>query len=658
MEHESIRSIFAQLGTLPETYKRELLEQLYDYARSSIMVLIGVTIVLVLVLNHYLASWWVFLWAVPLLAVEAFRLFLSFRFAAGVDRHWDTKTWYARFVILSLLNAFLFGLAIFFLIPLSQQNGDTTPVQAFIFIVILGLASGSVNSLAPDARISITYLFLLMLPMPLYLFYHGGSVHIAIGILAIFYYILQVNTATSYNRILLKEYRQKSALTEAQKELRYLSLYDPLTSLKNRRGIDEDIARLFQKKTEGVFPVLFYLDLNNFRFINNSFGHTVGDKILIKIAERLRKLLQDTCHIYRIGGDEFLVMYVAEDTDKLGAFHRANHYGEILQQLFQEPFEVDDIFIPMQCSIGIAVGDTRTDDMDRISHYADIAMYQAKRTKSGKPIFFNKALEKENLDLLQLRDDLVNRLRPEQIVMHYQPIVAIGDDGLSGAEALVRWQHPNGELIPPDRFIPLATELKLINKITWWITDHVLQQLQIWKQQQHPIPGYVSINISPGHLSERDFLPTLLKKIKQYDLSPQNIRLEITEAALIENVEQTQKIIARLKQEGVLCMLDDFGTGYSSIAYLNRFELSALKIDKLFIQNMHKNPKDLVLIKYIIELAHKLDYTIVTEGVETQIQKEAIKALSSKLYYQGYLFSKPLSATVFAKTFLSKNDTV
>jgi len=657
MEHESIRSIFSQLGALPEGYKRALVEQLYDQARSSVMVLIGTTLVLVLVLNHFLSSWWVLLWGIPVLGIEIFRLYLSFRFAAGVGRNRKTKKWYTRFIVLSLLNASLFGLAILFLIPLSHQSADTTPVQAFIFIVILGLASGSVNSLAPDARISIAYLFLLMLPMPLYLFYHGGSVHIAIGILAIFFYILQVNTATSYNRILLKEYRQKSALTEAKKELHYLSLYDPLTALKNRRGIDEDIAQLFQKKTEGSFPILFYLDLNNFRFINNSFGHTVGDKILIKIAERLRHFLQETCHIYRIGGDEFLVMYVAENTDKLGAFHRANHYGEILHELFREPFDVDGIHIPMQCSIGIAVGDTRTDDMDRISHYADIAMYQAKRTKSNKPIFFNKALEKENLDLLQLRDDLVNRLRPEQIIMHYQPIVAIGNDRLSGAEALVRWQHPNGELIPPDRFIPLATELKLINKITWWIIDHVLQQLQTW-QQRHSIPGYVSINISPGHLSEKNFLPTLLQKIEQNNLFPHNIRLEITEAALIENVEQTQKIIAQLKHKGILCMLDDFGTGYSSIAYLNRFELSTLKIDKLFIQNMHKNPKDLVLIKYIIELAHRLGYTIITEGIETQIQKETIKALGSTLYYQGYLFSRPLSATSFSKTFLSKNDTV
>jgi diguanylate cyclase (GGDEF)-like protein len=652
MKQESVRHTFTHLSRLSPEEKKAVIHLLYENANAAIAALIGVTLVVGTLLSRYLPLYTVALWLLPTLAVEFYRLYIVSRSRQHPDPSSEDRR-YRQYVIATLVNAFLIGSMFYFILPLDALSDDTSMLRAFIFVVLLGVASAAVNTLSADARISALYLTFVLLPIPLTLIYHGGSIYYMIAILAVFYLVIQINAAVTYSKTLLREHRHKQEILSARSEIERLSYYDPLTSLKNRRGLNEDLERLFHTDNPHAQAVLFYLDLDNFRYINNTFGHSIGDAVLAEIAKRLVHSLSDRCQLYRIGGDEFIALH-HPDPDGIDSIHDiASRYSRKLFTLFDDPFTVADVQMPVKCSIGVAIADTRYHTMEQISHYADIAMYQAKRTKSRKPVMFTPKLERENQALLQLRNDLTNRLRYEQLEIHYQPIVSIADDRLIGAEALVRWRQPGGKLVPPDRFIPLAIELNLIHTITWWIARHIFEQIRTWKANGYQLPGYVSINVNPSQLAEKDFADKLLSMLEEYQVDPRNIRLEITEITLIEDTDTTRITIEKLKHHGVMCMLDDFGSGYSYISYLNLFPLAAIKMDKSFVDKMLQNSKDLILTKYIIDVAERLGYDVVAEGIETIAQKEALYAMKQHVYYQGYLYAKACPGDEFETAFLT-----
>ncbi len=439
----------------------------------------------------------------------------------------------------------------------------------------------------------------------------------------------------------------------ALNELKYLASHDPLTSLSNRRGFREFMTHMIhERKHINHFSVLFYLDLNQFKNINDSLGHTFGDKLLIAISKRLELLLDKGNNLTRLGGDEFTIVipFVDKDIDKTKS--KADECVKKIQKSFDESFIIDGVRLHMRTSVGIVIIEPRFFNIEEIVRHADISMYQAKKHGHEHISYYNTQLDMERKKTFDLQHDLGSALEEDQLELFFQPIVNIKDDSLRAAEALLRWQHPEKGLILPIDFIPIAIESDTIADIGWWVLDQVCLHISQWKKRGEWKLKYVSINIDAKQLIKSDFADTFLAKLKEYDVETSDIKIEVTETTLIDNFEITHEVIEKLQSAGVKCAIDDFGTGYSSLSYLKKLSFSVLKIDREFIRDMLHNEDHITLIRTIIDIGKQFNYNIVVEGIEEEAQKEVIKEIDDTLSYQGFLISPPIAEPEFRKKFL------
>ncbi|MEA3417924.1 MAG: EAL domain-containing protein [Campylobacterota bacterium] len=449
----------------------------------------------------------------------------------------------------------------------------------------------------------------------------------------------------------------KTIEKEALEELQHLALHDPMTSLGNRRSFNEFMAKLILEKEHRThFSILFYLDLNQFKKINDSLGHAVGDQLLIHVSSRLKHLIKDGYNLSRLGGDEFAIVLPFIATDREGAYIAAEACGKKIEKIFSDVFVVREMHLHIKTSIGVVIVEPNAYNIEEIIRYADISMYQAKRKGRGALSFYNAELDRERQELFKLQHDLNFAAENNQLKLAFQPIVNIKDDSLRAAESLLRWDHPEKGLLYPGQFIPLAVESGLIDDMGWWIIENICLQISDWKGKKVFKLRYISINIDAMQLQRVNFVEKLFAILEQYAIDPSEIKLEITETSLIDNFEQTREIIRTLQNHGIRCAIDDFGTGYSSLSYLKRLSFSVLKIDREFVKDMIQNPNDLFLVKNIIEIGKKLNYRIVVEGIETEEQKDILKKIDDTMSYQGFLFSPAISAEEFEKKFLSKEN--
>ena len=441
----------------------------------------------------------------------------------------------------------------------------------------------------------------------------------------------------------------------ALQELVYLVSHDALTSLSNRRGFDKFMTKMLHKKKHvSHLSLLFYLDLNQFKYVNDSLGHTYGDKLLIAISKRLQRLMKPDLNLTRLGGDEFIIVvpFVSKDRDK--AKSKADKYIVKIQEIFAEPFIIEGVRLHIKTSIGIVIIEPDSYNIEEIVRHADISMYQAKRYGQEHISFYNTQLDIERKKVFDLQHDLVTALQEDQLELFYQPIVNIKDDSLRAAEALLRWQHPKKELIQPIDFIPLAIESGVIADIGWWVLEKVCLHISEWKKRGEWKLKYVSININAKQLLKSDFITIFLAILKKYEVETSDIKIEITETSLIDNFEITQQVIKELRGNGIKCAIDDFGTGYSSLSYLKKLSFSVLKIDREFIRDMLHSEENMTLIRTIIKIGKQFNYNIIVEGIEEEAQRLAIKEMDDSLSYQGFLVSPPISESEFRKKFLNR----
>ncbi len=447
----------------------------------------------------------------------------------------------------------------------------------------------------------------------------------------------------------------KTAEHEALKELNYLARHDALTSLTNRRSFTEFMHDLIKKEEHlDHFSVLFYLDLNQFKTINDTMGHSVGDQLLIQVANRLQSLLKEGYNLSRLGGDEFVIVLPFIATNKEDARTRADMCSRNLQEAFASAFLIEEMHLYIKSSIGIVIIEPKSHNIEEIVRYADISMYNAKRKGRDTIAYYNPQLDAERKKLFKLQHDLHHAIENNQLKLYYQPIVTINDDTLKAAEALVRWEHPTLGLLAPGQFLPLATESGLLDDIGWLVIDIVCQQIAQWKRESLFSLDYISVNIDALQLQRGHFIEKFFTLLDRCGVQASEIKLEITESSLIDNFEQTQEIIQTLKNRGIRCAIDDFGTGYSSLSYLKKFSFSVLKIDREFIKDIMDEPENIFLVESIISIGKKLGYRIVVEGIETEEQKNLLKGIDDTLRYQGFLFSPPLSAVDFKNKFCVK----
>jgi len=444
----------------------------------------------------------------------------------------------------------------------------------------------------------------------------------------------------------------KSREKNIQDELKYLANHDVLTGLYNRRGLHQQMKNIIiNEKHLSYYSLLFYLDLNQFKGINDSLGHTIGDAVLLNVSQRLKYSLGKDCYISRLGGDEFIIIvpYASEDLKK--AKEKAEKHVSYIKTIFDEPFIIEDLHLHIKSSIGIVIIEPQYNNIEEIIRHADITMYHAKN-ENGNISYYNVDLDKKQKELFGLQHDLAYAVDKNQFDLFYQPIVKIKDEKLYSAEALIRWNHPKKGLLTPDSFIPLAIKAGLLSKITWWVLDELCQHIVAWKKYGLWHLDYVSINVNAQQLIENNFADEFLRKLETYGLETKDIMVEITERSLIDNFDSTQDVINRLRKYGIRCAIDDFGVGYSSLSYLKKLSFHTLKIDREFVKDIESNPKELLLVSTILDIGRQFNYNIVIEGIEDKKQKDLLLGLDEELSYQGYYFSKPLEEEAFREKFL------
>ena len=443
--------------------------------------------------------------------------------------------------------------------------------------------------------------------------------------------------------------KEHAALTE----LEYVAQHDVLTGLLNRRGFRNYIKDLVNhKKHQTYYSILFYLDLNQFKSINDSLGHEVGDGVLLAVSKRLLFLLGNGCMISRLGGDEFIIIipHVAEDESRANV--KAKEFSREIQDLFTEPFIIQEMHLHIRCSIGIVLMEPGYTNTDEIIRHADLSMYQAKISNEHVS-YYDSSLDEKQKALFLLQHDLAYAVKKDQLDLFFQPIVSIKEEKIYSAEALIRWIHPEKGLLSPQEFIPLAIKAGLLSQVTWWVLDTVCQHIAKWKREGQWILDHVSINVDARQFMENNFAEDFLKKLSEYGLETKDVMIEITEQSLIDNFDHTQDVINALRRKGIKCAIDDFGVGYSSLSYLKKLSFNTLKIDKAFINDIVTKPQELELISMILDLGRLFNYNIVIEGIENEEQKTLLLQLDDKLKYQGFHFSKSLHAEEFTEKFLS-----
>lgn len=422
-----------------------------------------------------------------------------------------------------------------------------------------------------------------------------------------------------------------TARIKAQQEIEHRAYHDALTELPNRYFFQEQLR---QALTKNERLAVMLLDLDDFKSINDTLGHASGDRLLQEIGKRLSSLLLSEDIASRWGGDEFILLIKNHKS-----LDRLDEFAKKLSQLIYETWYYNELAYHVSCKIGIAQFPTDSSDADTLIKQADMAMYQAKEQDSETHLFYQAAMKEKLDERMEIERELQRALTQEEFVLHYQPQVDCNGN-IMGVEALIRWQHPTKGLIPPLKFIPIAEERGLILPIGEWVLRTACQQVIEWEKIGIP-PVSMSVNLSARQFIQQDILDTISGIISESKVNPEQIILEITETAAMENAERTVQILRELKSLGLKISLDDFGTGYSSLLYLKRFPVDSIKIDRSFIVDFSTDLEGASITKAIMSLAKNLKCTVVAEGVETVEQLKFLKDLDCEKM-QGYLFSKPL----------------
>ncbi|NWF32849.1 EAL domain-containing protein [Stenotrophomonas sp. SAM-B] len=463
---------------------------------------------------------------------------------------------------------------------------------------------------------------------------------LTIAILAVVLIVSWLDQRMEAQLLRLRNTDLSSSLDDAHAELTQAALHDPLTRLPNRRLLQQRIEQsLAEAEQRGSRFAVMFMDLDGFKQVNDAYGHQTGDALLVAVADRTRKLLRPADMMARLGGDEFVLVVPIENDEDV-----ATLASRIIQTVGCEPL-LPRHDLQVTASIGIAICPDHAASERQLMAFADAAMYQAKEAGRNAYVLFADWMNDSAEQQFQLLADLRRAIGTEQLFLHYQPKTRVAGQSVSGAEALIRWRHPQQGLIPPDRFIRLAERSGVINEIGRWALDEACRQLRVWHDAGHD--GWtVSVNLSPIQFASPNLLQEVREALQTHRIEPRRLILEITENTVMRDTEASLTLLQAMAALGVGISIDDFGTGYSSLLYLKRLPATEIKIDHAFVRDLENSSEDVVIVSAIVALGHALDMDIVAEGVETVGQRAYLERLGCD-YLQGYLLGRPVDAQRF-----------
>lgn len=444
--------------------------------------------------------------------------------------------------------------------------------------------------------------------------------------------------------------RKTAELSEKAAKLEHMANHDPLTSLPNRKLFFDRLRHSLRRaEREGKLLAVLYIDLDQFKQINDSFGHAIGDEVLKELAVRLEKQIRDEDTIARLGGDEFAVVM-----ESLKEAESTMHCVQRLNSVFDEPVTVQDLSFVLSASIGISLYPQDGTDAHTLLRNADTAMFKAKEAGRGTFQFYVEDMTRNAVERARLEADLRDALeRNEQLEVHYQPQIGLRDGRIVGFEALLRWQHPELGMLPPNQFIPLAEDSGLILPLGEWVLRTACRQVTQW-QAEGIETGFVAVNISARQLADYSLLDVVSKVLRETGCRPEWLELELTESSIMTNIQKAVSVMNGLRELGVQLAIDDFGTGYSSLAYLRKLPIAKLKIDQSFIENVSEDGDDVAIVRAVTALGKTLNLKVIAEGVETG-EQEALLRTEGCDDVQGFYYSRALPAAE-AIVFLQRQE--
>jgi diguanylate cyclase (GGDEF)-like protein/PAS domain S-box-containing protein len=456
----------------------------------------------------------------------------------------------------------------------------------------------------------------------------------------------------NFGIVMVQDDTERKAAEEAllrQSELNeHQALHDGLTGLPNRTlfrdRIEQAIAVALRE--DGQLAVAM-MDLDRFKDVNDSLGHHAGDALLVEIGQRLRGVLRSSDTVARLGGDEFGVLISKPRTDRDVAL-----VIEKVRAVLEQPVIVDDLALPAEASIGIAMFPAHGQDVDTLLRHADVAMYSAKEEKTGY-VFYDGSRNETDPARLTLVSELRRAIEEHELVLYYQPKAALANGAVQSVEALLRWDHPTRGLVGPDEFIPLAQQTGLIKPLTLYVLDEALSQCRAWTQAGMALN--VAINISIRNLLDAHFPELVRTLLEKWQVDPAMLELEITESTVLSDPIRTKRVLGRLSAMGIVLSIDDFGTGYSSLSYLSQLPVNEIKIDRSFVMNMAECENDAVIVRSTIDLARNLGLHVVAEGVETERAWHELNELGCTMA-QGYYLSRPVPAAELTEWLQSRPE--
>jgi diguanylate cyclase (GGDEF)-like protein/PAS domain S-box-containing protein len=440
----------------------------------------------------------------------------------------------------------------------------------------------------------------------------------------------------------------------AEQRIRYLARIDALTKVPNRMQFQHLLQRAIARaRRSGRSLCLFYIDIDNFKEINDTFGHLAGDTTLETVAERLTSALPPRSVIGRLAGDEFAVIIEGDGSDA-GARVETDRLARELLQKLADPFFVQGHEVFLTASMGLAFYPQDAPNVIDLIRNADAALYHSKKSGGNVHTYYVPRMNEAAVERLMTKSRLKRAFERDELLVHYQPKYNLATGEVFGAEALVRWELPDRGLILPSDFIPIAEETSLIIEIGEWVLDKVCEDFRRW-QRSVQSPGRVSVNLSLKQLRQRNFPSRISAILRSHEVSPTSLELEITETTLMENADRTIRLLDQLYALGLHLAIDDFGTGYSSLSALQQFPISTLKIDKSFVRHVTTNPDDATLVGTIVQMGRNMDMDVVAEGVEEPDQLAFLQSIDCT-YAQGLLFGDPMNADNYLELLLAQMD--